>query len=92
MNCSQIFQCNEKEMEFNDIKEKFEKSLYGGYNIAPDLLIRTSGEIRLSNFFLYQCRNSMIVFENKNWPEMTLLDFAKILIRYQLFNKSQIQE
>lgn len=34
--------------------EQFESNLYGGFNCKPDILIRTSNEIRLSNFLLYQ--------------------------------------
>ena len=33
--------------------ENFEKELYGGLNVKPEILIRTSNEIRLSNFMLY---------------------------------------
>ena len=32
---------------------QFEKKLHGGYNVRPNIVIRTSGEIRLSNFMLY---------------------------------------
>ena len=39
-------------------KETFEKELYGGLNVKPDILIRTSNEIRLSNFLLYQTDES----------------------------------
>ena len=35
-------------------KANFEKELYGGMNVKPDILIRTSNEVRLSNFMLYQ--------------------------------------
>ncbi|MEO1544032.1 MAG: polyprenyl diphosphate synthase, partial [Pseudomonadota bacterium] len=35
----------------------------------PDLLIRTSGEIRLSNFLLWQCAYTEFVFLEENWPE-----------------------
>ena len=66
------------------IKEKFEKSLYGGDNCSPDILIRTSGENRLSNFLLYQCQFTMLCFENKLWPEFSFFDFVKIIIRYQI--------
>lgn len=38
--------------------EEFEKKLYGGFNCKPDILIRTSNEIRLSNFLLYQTDGS----------------------------------
>ena len=34
-------------------EEAFEKELHGGFNVKPDILIRTSNEIRLSNFMLY---------------------------------------
>lgn len=39
-------------------KELFESKLYGGFNCKPDILIRTSNEIRLSNFLLYQTDES----------------------------------
>ena len=77
--------CKNIEKNFNDInflKNKFESNLYGGYNCNPDLLIRTSGETRLSNFLLYQCRFSVIIFIDKFWPELTFLDYFKILLKY----------
>ena len=40
------------ENEPADLAE-FESKLHGGYNVAPDILIRTSGEIRLSGFLLH---------------------------------------
>ena len=77
--------CKNIEKNINDInflKNKFESNLYGGYNCNPDLLIRTSGETRLSNFLLYQCRFSVIIFIDKYWPELTFLDYFKILLKY----------
>lgn len=65
----------------NCIKE-FESKLYGGYNCNPELLVRTSGETRLSNFLLYQCRFSKIIFINKYWPELNFIDYFFILLRY----------
>jgi undecaprenyl diphosphate synthase len=45
--------------EVKDInKGTFEKELYGGTNVKPDILIRTSNEVRLSNFMLYQTDDS----------------------------------
>lgn len=38
--------------------EDFEKELYGGFNCKPDIIIRTSNEVRLSNFLLYQTDES----------------------------------
>ena len=73
-----------------DLREKFESNLYGEYNCNPDILIRTSGEIRLSNFMLYQCRFSILFFVDKYWPEFSLKDFLMIIIRYNIDYKSHI--
>lgn len=67
--------------------EEFENNLYGGYNCKPDVVIRTSGEIRLSNFLLYQTRHSLIFFTDKYWPEITFYDYIKILLQYNLCYK-----
>ena len=66
----------------SDIRKEFESHLYGGYNCNPELLIRTSGETRLSNFLLYQCRFALILFVEKKWPELTMFDYFMILLRY----------
>lgn len=52
----------------------------------PDLLIRTSGVNRMSNFLLMQCRETPIVVSEVLWPEITAFEVAKILLRYQLRN------
>tara|TARA_B100000424_G_C22854342_1_gene455488 strand:- start:135 stop:845 length:711 start_codon:yes stop_codon:yes gene_type:complete len=41
----------------------------------PDLIIRTAGEMRLSNFLLWQSVYSELYFSNKMWPEFTTQDF-----------------
>lgn len=45
----------------------------------PDLIIRTSGEMRLSNFLLWQAAYSEFYFCDKNWPEFSEADFDKAL-------------
>ncbi|OHT11879.1 undecaprenyl diphosphate synthase family protein [Tritrichomonas foetus] len=52
----------------------------------PDLLIRTSGVNRMSNFLLMQCSDTPIVITDILWPELTVLEMAKILLKYQLRN------
>lgn len=48
----------------------------------PDLIIRTSGEARISNFFLWQSAYSEIEFEAKAWPDFTREDLHRILNDY----------
>ena len=66
----------------DNLRKEFESHLYGGYNCNPELLIRTSGETRLSNYLLYQCRFALILFVEKKWPELTMFDFFLILLKY----------
>ena len=57
----EIYQANIKcDKGKDNLRKEFESHLYGGYNCNPELLIRTSGEIRLSNYLLYQCRFALI--------------------------------
>ena len=48
-----------------------------------DLLIRTSGEMRLSNFLLWQCAYAEFVFPKKLWPDFTLQDYHECIAQYQ---------
>ncbi|HSM96579.1 MAG TPA: isoprenyl transferase [Rhizomicrobium sp.] len=45
----------------------------------PDLVVRTSGEYRLSNFLLWQSAYSEFVFVDKSWPDFTREDFFEVL-------------
>ncbi len=48
----------------------------------PDLLIRTSGEQRISNFLLWQCAYSEMVFTDTLWPDFNEIDFKNALCEY----------
>jgi ditrans,polycis-polyprenyl diphosphate synthase len=88
----EIYQGIEKIREEGKTDTKsFDSVLYGGYNCNPDILIRTSGEIRLSNFLLYQTRFSMLFFEDKYWPDFNFYDFVKIILKYNIDYKSHIR-
>lgn len=49
----------------------------------PDLIIRTSGELRLSNFYLLQAAYAEFYFTDTYWPDFSAQDFEKALIAYQ---------
>ena len=61
----------------------FERNLYTKGMPDPDLLIRTGGKKRLSNFLLWQLSYSEIYFIKKLWPDFTAKDFNKILENYK---------
>lgn len=49
----------------------------------PDLLIRTSGEMRISNFLLWQISYAELYFTDKLWPDFTKKDFVEAIEAYQ---------
>jgi undecaprenyl diphosphate synthase len=49
----------------------------------PDLLIRTSGELRISNFFLYQLAYTEFYFTETLWPDFRERDFLSALAAFQ---------
>lgn len=59
--------------------KNFENYLYTKKQPHPDLIIRTGGEKRLSNFLTYQSAYSELVFVDKKWPEIEKKDFDGIL-------------
>lgn len=63
--------------------EIIEKSLYAPEVPPCDIVVRTSGEQRLSNFMLWRAAYSEFIFLEKNWPEMTKDDVTGILEEYQ---------
>lgn len=63
--------------------DTFEKYLQTTGIPDPDLLIRTSGEYRLSNFLLYQLAYTELYFTSKLWPDFRAEDFYEALLDYQ---------
>lgn len=50
----------------------------------PDVIIRTSNEIRLSNFLTLQSMKSRVYFLKENWPELTIWSFLRFILPYNL--------
>ena len=48
-----------------------------------DLLIRTSGEMRLSNFLLYQCAYAEFIFPSMLWPDFTVQEYHRCIAQFQ---------
>lgn len=61
----------------------FEQGLYTADIPDPDLLIRTSGEMRVSNFLLWQIAYTEFVCTDVLWPDFNRYDFLKALLEYQ---------
>ncbi|KAF3428535.1 hypothetical protein E2986_06528 [Frieseomelitta varia] len=57
--------------------------LYTNYSPNPDLLIRTSGEVRFSDFLMWQISNTCIYFTNVLWPEFNLWELLNAIFYYQ---------
>jgi undecaprenyl diphosphate synthase len=63
-------------------EEEFRARLYAPEMHDPDLLIRTSGEQRISNYLLWQCAYSEFVFTPTLWPDFSRADFEAALAEY----------
>ncbi|GMR31773.1 hypothetical protein PMAYCL1PPCAC_01968, partial [Pristionchus mayeri] len=57
-----------------------------GHSSDPDLLIRTSGEKRLSDFLMYQISTTHLHFSPVMWPEFGFVDLCKALLSYQYYH------
>jgi undecaprenyl diphosphate synthase len=64
-------------------EEEFQGHLYAPEMHEPDLLIRTSGEQRISNYLLWQCAYSEFVFRDELWPDFTREAFEAALAEYE---------
>jgi len=66
-----------------DSEEEFRSHLYAPEMHDPDLLIRTSGEQRLSNYLLWQCAYSELVFRDELWPDFDRSALEACLREYE---------
>ncbi|MFZ5365844.1 MAG: polyprenyl diphosphate synthase [Patescibacteria group bacterium] len=64
-------------------EETFGKFLYTNGEPDPDLIIRTGGEIRLSNFLLWQMSYSELYFTDTLWPDFSPRELDKAIAEYQ---------
>jgi undecaprenyl diphosphate synthase len=64
-------------------EDAFASRLYTAGLPDPDLVIRTSGELRLSNFMLYQCSYSEFIAPEVFWPDFNRDEYRKALLAYQ---------
>ncbi len=60
-------------------KEKISQNLYTANSTELDAIIRTGGDMRLSNFMLWQSAYSELFFSKKLWPDFNIQDLNKIL-------------
>ena len=68
--------------------KNFEKNLYTSVFPDPDILIRTGGQRRLSNFLLWQIAYAEIFFVKKMWPDFNNNDFQKILNKFKKIKRN----
>uniref|UniRef100_A0A336KQR1 Alkyl transferase n=1 Tax=Culicoides sonorensis TaxID=179676 RepID=A0A336KQR1_CULSO len=71
-------------IQVQDINETlFNECLYTNKSPNPDLLVRTSGEVRFSDFLLWQSSSSVVYFTDALWPEFTFWHLIGAIIYYQ---------
>lgn len=76
--------CADKTLSVQDIDEElFSQHLYTAGIPDPDLLIRSSGELRLSNYLLWQLAYTELYCTEVLWPDFNRFDLLKALLAYQ---------
>lgn len=71
-------------LKVDDVDERiFSANLTTGGIPDPDLLIRTSGELRISNFLLWQIAYTELYFTEVQWPDFRKEDFFEAILTYQ---------
>ena len=82
-----------QKIEDGDLKAKeidadlISSNLYTSDLPDPDLILRTSGEERISNFLLWQLAYSELYFADVFWPDMRKIDFLRAIRSYQQRNR-----
>lgn len=77
-----------KEIEpFEITEETLSSHLYTAGQPDPDLLIRPSGELRISNFLLWQLAYAEFYYTGVYWPDFNKLEFLKALVEFQKRNR-----
>lgn len=77
-------QVTSHKLAINDITDQtIDKYLETRFMPDPDLLIRTGGELRLSNYLLWQCAYSELYFCDTFWPDFKEEEFCKAIYDYQ---------
>ena len=76
-----------KQSKKKTIRE-IEKNLYTKHIPDPDILIRTGGHKRLSNFLLWQLAYTELFFINKLWPDFNQTDLIKIITKYKKIKRN----
>ncbi|XP_061146022.1 dehydrodolichyl diphosphate synthase complex subunit DHDDS isoform X1 [Syngnathus typhle] len=76
-------------IQASDVSEALlSECLYSNNSPNPDLLIRTSGEVRLSDFLLWQTSHTCLVFQSVLWPEYSFWNLCEAILQYQVNHKS----
>ena len=73
--------CAEQGLDWTE--ENFAANLWSAGIPDPELIIRPGGEVRLSNFLLWQCAYSELYFCDTLWPDFTRRELDKAIIEYQ---------
>ncbi|MDA7486062.1 polyprenyl diphosphate synthase [Candidatus Pelagibacter ubique] len=81
-----IKKIKQKKIKINE--KNIDNNLYTKHLPNPDILIRTGGTHRLSNFLLWQLSYTEIFFEKKLWPDFKGKDFNKIINKFQSIKRN----
>jgi len=83
--CKKLVRCiNDGSIDIDSVDEAmFSNLLYTGNDPDPDLIIRTSGEQRISNFLLWQGAYSELMFTDRLWPDFDEKELRSAILEYQ---------